>query len=204
MNVQELTEEQVKLAKTNRSHLVSQAIDYVGERHWRELRDKMKNVDYPDVARDVAMVGILPVALVIDQKGFHLNPTDILSIWSRAVEVMPIISGNVYSSYPRHELATAVALAHASYGIRSDKVKGLYLGYMRNGDFSKIGELGESGINHVFHKFDNVVRAVEEIGRYNSGRMGRDAFLDEVCENFGSFRQIASTSLHHHNNHHNP
>lgn len=115
-----LRKEQIEGAKQDRSHIVIQTFDALGAEHWKNLVKRLRTDTNNQRQQKECRDAIVPFAEALDGKAFTLEPLDIVSIWSRAMEVFP------NTTYPRYSLSTAIACAFGALPIKSEDWKNLF------------------------------------------------------------------------------
>ena len=111
-----LKEEQIEAAKSDRSHLAVQVFDALGAKYWEDLYESLKASTY-DKKDALCSASIIPYAEALEGKLFSLTSTDIVSIWSRILEVFPDDRNT------RYALSRAIAFVYATAIIDSEEWK---------------------------------------------------------------------------------
>jgi len=115
-----LTKEQVESAKKDRSHVVVSILDSLGKPYWDNLLGTAAKYNGNSEKQKIYEAGVVPFAEQLEGGDFTLSPFDLISIWTRALEISP------NSRYLRHSLSTAIACAYASNPIESEHWKHLF------------------------------------------------------------------------------
>lgn len=114
-----LRTEEIAAAKRDRSHIVIQVFDGLGEKHWNTLLQSLRTADN-EQQQKLREKSFVPFAEALEGKVFTLMPLEIVSIWSRAMEVFP------NNRYPRYTLSTAIAYTYGAIPIKSEEWKHLF------------------------------------------------------------------------------
>lgn len=196
--MEELTREQIELAKTNRNHLVISALDEY-EDYFRKAMEATSSEDKFNGDKFGNEL-FVPFSHHIDDKVFDLTTTDIISIWSRALEIFPQeehhsrVYPNILQLHLRYRLSTAIACTYGAMGINSDDWKELYKKQfveriIKRGEYSHLLKLViQSPEESAFFtgRVNKLGSRIEQIGDFDKKSHFQDKLLREIVENWRS------------------
>lgn len=107
--------------------------------------------------------GFMADALV-EAGPFTLEPTDLLVIWSRAMEV--------FSGYHRYALAGMLSGAYAIQGLEDPEWKRFPRSWLETHQLPEPVRRDRTGLVHVCDRFDQIAESIDELDLYVDGVKG--------------------------------
>lgn len=101
---------------------------------------------------------------LVEALPFTLEPTDLISIWSRAIEV--------FSGYHRYALVGMVSRAYAIQGLENPEWKKFPRHYLETRELPEGVLKDKSGLLHVKSRFYEIVQSLNDLDFYVYGMKG--------------------------------
>lgn len=101
---------------------------------------------------------------IVEASPFTLEPTDLISIWSRAIEV--------FSGYHRYSLVTMISSAYAIQGLENPEWKKLPRHLLETGKLPDEVSHDSSSLLHIRKKVKEITESLNELDFYVYGMRG--------------------------------
>jgi hypothetical protein len=119
----ELTEGWINLARQDKSHVGIKVLDSFPVEYWTDLIKSFEGKEAVGCQAE-CHGAVTPYAERLEGQNFTLNPLEIVSVWNRVLELLPITPRDTL--YARYDIASALSFAYATAPINSKEWKGLF------------------------------------------------------------------------------
>lgn len=156
----------IETAKSDRSHTAIKTLDDMLDR-WGALNDSLKGENDCQKQQKLCAEAFVPFAEALEGQAFTLKPLEIVSIWSRAMELFP------ESIYARCRLSASLICVYGTAGTESQKWEHLFKKINENSRYLRdMAHRDMKGANRFIRRLFEINRSLKALDYYLYGTRG--------------------------------